>query len=199
MGSGKTTCTKLLSGLGGCEINADHEAKQLMMHSPTIQNALAEEFGSDIIRDDELLFPVLGSRAFESLETIKKLNSIIHPDLIDHLKQCIDCRKEDVVILDAALIPLWNIESWFDFRIWIDADFQTRLNRLLQTRAIHENSQDVFSRRMHIQEELFSPPSTESWIYIKNEYTENDLIASIIEWIRTVPLLAQSLYIESHF
>jgi dephospho-CoA kinase len=193
MGSGKTTCTKLLATLGCREVNADSEAKRLMSRSDKIKSALIKEFGNEVVVNDEIRSSLLGDIAFRTKEAIHALNKIVHPPLIEHLSTCINECSENVVLLDAALIPLWNIENWFNYRLWIHADFEVRLHRLNVLRSDGSYSMHELAHRMSIQETLFSPPSRDFWQYIPNEDTEHAFFELIMDWINTVPELAQLL------
>ncbi|MCX7727482.1 MAG: dephospho-CoA kinase [Chitinispirillaceae bacterium] len=175
MGSGKSTCARLLAEKYGYKvIDADLEAKNLMRESKSITNRLIEEFGDRIIENDILSFKKLGKIVFSNINELKKLNTIVHPPLIEALK-----RKffgEDLnekVVLDASLIPLWHIEEWFSLRLWIKADLETRVKRILAKGS--ELTESEIRKRAKIQMNLFGEPSEDMWIYIKNEESIQDL------------------------
>ena len=132
MGSGKTTCARFFADAGAMLINADLEAKALMESEPKILQELKAEFGDSILENDKISYSRLGSIVFGSVEPLLKLNSITHPPLLKKLKKLLSKEDSRIVVLDAALIPLWNIDSWFDFRIWVEASRQIRMNRILK-------------------------------------------------------------------
>jgi dephospho-CoA kinase len=105
------------------------------------------------------------------------LNSIVHPVLLEKLHALIFSGQERAVALDAALIPLWNIDDWFDLRIWVDASVETRIDRL-KKKGIFDNI-DRIRERMTMQEMLFSPPSDNTWIYMKNDNGFEELKSNI--------------------
>lgn len=39
---------------------------------------------------------------------------------------------EGIVVIDAALIPQWGIENWFDYLILVKADKERKIKRLLK-------------------------------------------------------------------
>jgi dephospho-CoA kinase len=122
MGAGKSTCIHLLSKENTVLIDADSQAKWLMENDQSIKNALFMQFGDDIKENDAVDFKKLGKIAFSSLVQLQKLNKIVHPPLVAHLYSLIVKEgyenKIEQIILDAALIPLWHIENWFDFLLW---------------------------------------------------------------------------------
>jgi dephospho-CoA kinase len=196
MGSGKTTCSKFLDRLGCVVINADGEAKQIMNQSDEIKDSLTRVFGTDIVVKSEIRYSLLGSVVFNTTGAIEKLNKIVHPTLIKHLQDRIFSTQEKIAVLDAALIPLWRIESWFDHRLWIDADFEVRLHRLYNLRSKGGIEMHEYARRMKIQEELFQKPSKDLWNYIPNEGSEHAFFEHIMHWTNSIPELSQMLKTE---
>lgn len=167
MGSGKSTCAKFFADAGAMLINADLEAKALMESDQQILQELKTEFGNFIVENGKISYSRLGMIVFGSVEPLLKLNSITHPPLLKRLKKLLSNEDYETVVLDAALIPLWNIDSWFDFRIWVEASRQIRINRILKKNPSFGKEQLL--KRMDIQESTFSPPSPQRWSYISND------------------------------
>jgi dephospho-CoA kinase len=171
MGSGKTTCAAHLARDRGVIIDADAEAKQLMASDESIRRGLARDFGPDIILDDSVCFGTLGRKAFRSPESIRRLNAIVHPPLLRRLRAALDDSSAAVTVLDAALIPFWAIDAWFDRLLWIDASAGERFRRL---RARLSLDPDTIRRRMRVQEAMFAPPDSAKWTVVRNESAKED-------------------------
>ncbi|HEX3018699.1 MAG TPA: dephospho-CoA kinase [Chitinispirillaceae bacterium] len=167
MGSGKTTCSKFFADAGALLINADAEAKSLMQSQPQIQNKLLLEFGDSISENGKISYSRLGSIVFSSKESLLRLNAIVHPPLLEKLRELMTNPDPEIIVLDAALIPLWNIDSWFDYRIWVDAPGVLRLDRIFKKNP--NVTKELLQQRMILQESTFLPPSTKTWKYILNE------------------------------
>ena len=176
MGAGKSTCAHAFCSLDTIIIDADTEAKLLMQSDLKLQLDLKNAFGESVIDGDKVLFNELGRKAFSSVGTLLTLNKIIHPPLVKHLQSRIRNDENTNCILDAALIPLLHIESWFDLCVWADSPFAVRLERLKAKRADME--EEELCRRMRLQEEVMPIPQSERWIklpdsecrqYIKNQ------------------------------
>ena len=75
-------------------------------------------------------FAALGRIAFSSTEEMKKFNGLIHPPLVRRLRD-LALSQPGPCILDAALIPFWHIEDWFDCCFWVQAAPGRRLQRVL--------------------------------------------------------------------
>lgn len=78
--SGKSTACRYLESHGALLIDLDVLAKSLYVPGSDIVNALAEEFGWDILDEEGgVRRNILASRAFVSPDTVARLNSIVHP------------------------------------------------------------------------------------------------------------------------
>ena len=85
-------------------------------------------------------------------------------------------------MLDAALIPLWNIDSWFDFKL--GGIRQIRMNRILKKNPNIKEAQLI--KRMDIQESIFSPPSPWKWSYISNEDSVESLGQKVFLFLQQI-------------
>ena len=84
--SGKSTACRYLESHGAMLIDLDELAKSLYVPGSDIVNALAEEFGWDILdEEDGVRRNILASRAFVSPDAVARLNGIVHPVLIEQL------------------------------------------------------------------------------------------------------------------
>lgn len=172
MGSGKSTCAGFLSGRGGTVIDADSFAKNMMNSSAAIKKSLSENFGKEVVSGDRIEFSVLGEIVFRSLENLVRLNSIVHPPLLEQLhREITECDRK-LCILDAALIPYWHIEEWFDRVYWIQASEDIRLKRLIDKTSL---SPEKLKKRLRLQKDLFNEPSGSMWITISNEGTAREI------------------------
>jgi dephospho-CoA kinase len=177
MGAGKSSCIKFLEMPSLLNVNADELAKSLMLQSTEIKLELKKTFGEKACTDTSVDFAFLGSIVFNSSSALKQLNAIVHPPLLQHLHELITGSFDPLirfVLLDAALIPLWHIESWFDLLIWVDAPSELRLRRLVE-RSKGALSKENVMKRMTEQESLFRKSSGYEWIDILNNGSGDDL------------------------
>ncbi len=165
----------MLSERGFLVIDADTEAKTMMSTDTTVQTQLSRHFGPDIFQENQLSFSRLGEKAFESPDQLNALNSLVHPSLIALLDRRLQSVSQPL-ILDAALIPLWHIEHWFDILLWIRARPEKRFERLTEKTHLSENR---IIHRMELQESILSEPTTQKWHKIQNEGTKEDLASQL--------------------
>jgi dephospho-CoA kinase len=165
MGAGKSTCARSLASEDALIIDADAEAKRLMAHSSAIQDALREAFGAAVIgADGAIRSDILGRAAFESIDSLLTLNRITHPPLVEYLSPVVSLCQRPLCVLDAALIPLLGIESWFDVCVWVDAPFKTRLARLAAKRP--DVGEAELAKRMRMQEAVMPAPEGGDWVTV---------------------------------
>jgi dephospho-CoA kinase len=183
MGAGKSTVGRLLAARrpGAFLIDADHEAKALMAADRTIAGQLAAAFGGSIIKAGTLDFGTLGRTVFSSREKIEKLNAIVHPPLVERLCRILSVSSGRDMVLDAALLPLWRIETRFDACLWVEAPFDARLSRLKAARR--DLDEASLRGRMRLQEETLPAPASPPWVRIDNAGSIDRLTGTLAVYI----------------
>lgn len=179
MGAGKSTVARLLTIRlpDALVIDADREAKKIMAADTTIMNRLAQTFGPMIVDHETINFSALGWIVFASSSKLLELNAIVHPPLVERLIGILRKAADQTVILDAALLPLWNMGERFDACLWIEAQPATRLARLIKTRG--DLDENTLRGRMRLQEEVLRPPPCPPWRLIENNRDTGALEAAL--------------------
>jgi dephospho-CoA kinase len=173
MGAGKTTVAKRIAAGTLHVIDADREAKIMMTSDPDLTERLVKVFGSSILEKKTLSFSRLGAIAFSAREQLLRLNEIVHPPLIQRLRKIVESGGDSGCILDAALAPLWKIESWFSTCIWVNADHAMRLHRIaLKSPELDETH---IRKRMNLQEDTVPFPAFPPWIRLDNSGSMEEL------------------------
>lgn len=107
-GAGKSTVARYMEQWGCAVIDADTVAREAVKKGSNCLEALAREFGYDIIRSDgELNRRLLAQRAFASPEKTAVMNSVTHPWILERTKQLAECHKQQgksIIIFDAPLL-----------------------------------------------------------------------------------------------
>lgn len=133
---GKSTISKLLNKLGAKIIDADLEAKAALKPNTKAYNLLVMEFGKEILKEDKTIDRrKLGNQVFGDELKLKKLNSIVHPFVIEKIKDKITETerkgKYQAVVLDAPLLIETNLHHLVD-EVWVvHVDRETQVNRLM--------------------------------------------------------------------
>ncbi len=142
IGSGKTAAAKIFSRYHYSRIDADEIGHGLLKSDKTIKNKLVKIFGNGILdKNKNIDRKKLGSIVFNDNKKLKKLNSMMHPLIIDEIKNQIKklrkkCGDNAKIIIDAPLL------------LEIGAD--KLVNKVVVMKAFHEN---VIARNKHFSME----------------------------------------------
>jgi dephospho-CoA kinase len=108
-GSGKTTVSNMLHELGAEVINADLIGHQLLSPFTPTWRKICEYFGSDIVNSNtgEIDREKLGSMVFGNHMLLHKLNSLMHPLIVEEIRGKLDRLRQEgtrAAVLDAPLL-----------------------------------------------------------------------------------------------
>lgn len=138
--SGKTEVAKVFQKLGAEILSGDEIGKDVVEKNPQLLKKLVKAFGEEILTSKKRLNrKKLGKIAFSSPSLTEKLNRIVHPFLLENLKEKIESlrRKSDkkIVVVDAALIVEWGLQKKLDYLVLVDCSKEKRVKRLIRQRG----------------------------------------------------------------
>jgi len=133
--SGKSFVCAVFERRGARVIDADEIGREVVEKRPVVLSRLVRSFGRSILRDDGALDRRrLAGIVFSSRESLEKLNSIVHPFLVQGIRRRVaDLERTGfagVVVADAALIYEWNLVEMFDAIVVVSSEQETRLRRI---------------------------------------------------------------------
>jgi len=131
IGSGKTTVCKIFKSLGIEVFYADIEAKKLY-HDTDVITAVESAFGSEVFdKSRQLIRQKLAEIIFRDASSLKILNDIIHPRIMERYRTWLDENAQYPYTLhEAAIIYENGLEKQFDAIINVSAPENTRLERI---------------------------------------------------------------------
>ncbi len=131
IGSGKTTVCKIFKSLGVPVFYADDEAKRLYCDVDVI-SAVESAFGNHVFDENrELNRQELAEIVFRDASSLKILNDIIHPRLLEkYLIWLNENRQHPYTLHEAAVIFENGLEKQFDAIINVSAPENIRLTRI---------------------------------------------------------------------
>lgn len=138
LGSGKSVFSRALAGLPGVRrIDADRVGHEALRPGSPVLARLVETFGPEIRGDDGLVDrKVLARKVFSGRGRVRALNAIVHPWLVRTLRRRILRLKGrhgvDIVVVDAALVLEWGLESILDRVVVVEAPAAARRLWLLE-------------------------------------------------------------------
>jgi dephospho-CoA kinase len=149
IGSGKSTASQYFKLFGTYVINADEEAKSLLLSNETVQHELITEFGTDIIDGSgKLNNTKLARIAFQDEDHQQRLNSVMHPYIYDSIdkkfNRVLKDAQFDIFIIDGALIFESGYDAHMDYIIVVTAQLKNRIERALERKTL--SRKDILKR-----------------------------------------------------
>ena len=153
IGSGKSAVAGLLGERGGAVIDADRIGHQALGR-PEVIEQVRRAFGDEVLDDEgNIRHEALAAVAFVSAEQVEKLNSIVHPRIIEEVRRRIgeaEAHSEvRFIVLDAALLMETGLDSEVcDALLFVRVDPDLRRERAAAQRGW---SQEEMERREALQ------------------------------------------------
>ncbi len=165
IGSGKSTVAQYLRDEGIPVIDADDTGHRLLEEDPSVQHAVLDAFGAEVMGNGTLSRQKLADRIFADDAARKRLNALLHPAIIQSVKaQCMDLyqRGHKVIVVEAALMGEGVVkESWLSGLILVLAGEDQRVMRLARYRDMNETEA---RRRMKVQTSPERKRALADWI-----------------------------------
>ena len=137
--AGKSTVAAELARLGAEIIDADQIYAWCVRAGSDGIAALVEEFGPTIQHPDgSLNRPELGKIVFKDPEARARLNAITHPMVRAEAQRRIAASDQRVIVEDIPLLTETGQHERFDLVLVVEADPQTRLQRMTELRNMSE-------------------------------------------------------------
>jgi dephospho-CoA kinase len=131
IGTGKSSAAAELAAMGAEVVSGDDLGKQVLENSPELLTEIGARYGSDIFYPNGTVRRrALGEKVFGSPSEVKWLIEATFPGIHRLWRQAVERSSQDVVVLDAALIYEWKIESEFDWLVVVVADRETITRRM---------------------------------------------------------------------
>ncbi len=155
IGTGKTTVCRFIEQLGFPVIYTDLLAKEVMENVPDVKEKIIQNFGINSylpngkINSQYIANLVFGSDS-RSDELLSKLDSIVHPAVIDKLIESIEQlgQTNKIIFVESALIFEVGLEEAFDFIILVAASKDKIFERYQKAGLL--NKEDI-NRRLSKQ------------------------------------------------
>lgn len=132
MGAGKTTFARSLAEAGDAEhLNADEIAKKLMNPGHAGYDPVIEEFGTYITDEEGYILPdKLAEEVFADPDQLKRLESILHPLVKDHIDEVIQQARRSFYVVDAPLLFEAGVDELCDWTVAVVARLDEVVDRL---------------------------------------------------------------------
>lgn len=168
-GAGKTTVSDYLRENGVTVIDADQVARRVVESGSACIADIALEFGCEYINADGTLNRRKMARAaFGDRETLKKLNAVMFPYIIDELHEEIAQLKQEkggLLVLDAPTLFESGADRECDYVISVTASPEERKRRIMVRDGLTEEEARERINAQHDEEYYRS----RSWKVLQND------------------------------
>ena len=131
LGSGKSIISNIIRYLRYPVFDTDSEAKSLMNNSPIIREKLTETFGPSVFQNDKLNKQYVASIIFNDPLALKRINSIVHPVVMNKFSEWEKAQKTKIVFIECAILYESGLENYVDFVLSVSAPEEIRIDRVI--------------------------------------------------------------------
>lgn len=159
IGSGKTTAAKIFGRYWYTRIDADEIGHDLLKFDEKLKKKIVKEFGNGVLdKNKHINRKKLGDIVFNDNKKLNKLNSIMHPVIINEIKKKIsqikkECKEETKIIIDAPLLVETNLKNCVDKNIVVKANEDEIIKRLSK-KYNKEKIERILKAQMPLEEKL---------------------------------------------
>ena len=174
IGSGKTTVCRVFNVLGIPVFSADPAARQIMETDEKIIRGINSIAGKDLYVNGSLDRMELATLIFNDQSLLKKVNSLIHPAVLDHFIRWEKEQTTPYVIMEAAILFESGASKLVDKIATVVVPIEERINRVI--------SRNRLSRKQ-IMERIQNQMDDETRIKLSDfviPNSENDMIIPVI-------------------
>ncbi len=130
-GSGKTTVAKIFKSQCAKVIDADEIAHRIIKPQSQIYQKIISIFGKNILKENKTIDrEKLAQIVFNNKNLLKKLNQIMHPQIIKIIESQIKTSKSKIIILDAPLLIEAGLANLVDKLIVVKVKKKEQIERL---------------------------------------------------------------------
>ncbi len=136
IGSGKTSVCKVFNVLGIPSFSADTEAKLIMENDASIITNLNSIAGKDLYSGGILDRMELANLIFNDNSLLVKVNSLIHPIVLERFGEWVKIQNSQYVILEAAIMFESGADKCVDRVATVVAPVEERVNRVINRNSL---------------------------------------------------------------
>ena len=131
IGSGKTSVCRVFNVLGIPVFSADIRAKAIMNSDERIIKAVNTIAGRDLYKTGTLDRSGLAEMIFNNKSALEKINSLIHPLVLDHFEKWREEQTSAYVIMEAAILFETGAARLCDRSLTVIAPVDERSSRVI--------------------------------------------------------------------
>ncbi len=191
IGSGKSTVSSELNGMGAVIIDADQMTRELQQPGTPVFKAIVERFGPEVVAADGSLDRLaLAAIVFPNPEILKELNAIVHPEVGKAIRSRMreHLGTDAVVVLDVPLL-IENSRYPVGGVAVVDTPVDVAVDRLVRLRGMDEADARARIARQATREERLAKAD-----YVIDNSGDRDALAARVpalwQWMQSLPPVA---------
>lgn len=137
IGSGKSTVSRLLAGLGAVVVDADLLAREVVACGTDGLAEVVEAFGPEVLTaDGELDRPAVGAIVFADPEKRRTLEAVIHPRVRARGAEIEEAAPDGALVVhDIPLLAETGQASAFEAVLVVDVPIEVQVDRMVRLRG----------------------------------------------------------------
>jgi dephospho-CoA kinase len=184
--TGKSTVGRILRQKGIIVISSDKLAHQAMLPGSATYQRIVAEFSPKILTSDgEINRKLLGEIVFKDEAARKRLEQIVHPFVINGIRQSLELYSKQGVRIVVVEIPLLFEVGWMDLfdQIWVvSSTFESQLQRIQKRDSLtEEEAKKRIAAQLPLKEK-----EKRADVVIKNEHDLDSLEKQVVALLRTL-------------
>lgn len=170
--SGKNQVASELEKRGYISIDVDKVGHQFL-ENKDVQAKLIDSFGDDVVRDGEVNRIKLAKIAFSNKEQLAKLNAIMHPLMVEKVKEMISNSNGNTIVNAAVLFEM-ELDHICEKVIVVDTSDDEIIRRLMIDGVVVDQINCTMAMQMSREEYL-----QKADIVIENDSSEFELAQKV--------------------
>jgi len=148
-GTGKSFVATIFKSLGAKIIDADRIAHEAITKDKPVYKKIVASFGKTILdKRGNIDRAKLGALAFANKGKLKRLNDIVHPEVIRFINiRIAGLRRSDIIVIDAPLLVEAGLIGIADKLVVVAASTENQIERCMKKFDI--SKEDVLKRIAH--------------------------------------------------
>ena len=136
IGTGKSSVAGFFREKGVPVIDLDEIVHELQRPGKQVYRRIVEEFGESILNSDGTINrKLLGKIVFSDRSKLEKLNSIVHPAVIEKLKDILmkyQSAGQEMLVVEVPLLYEVGLEKLFDHVVVVYAPEEIQIERIMK-------------------------------------------------------------------
>lgn len=173
LSSGKSTVCRFLKEFGAYVVSTDEIVHNLLSSNAEIREKIGDLLGPHVIINGQLDRKAIAEKVFSKSETLKSLESILHPEVFHEIESQYQTVKNDpkykLFIVEIPLLYETHSEKLFDFVVVVLSEEKLCKERFIRNK---EHGQQSFLHRMLRQMSPQEKASKAHFLLLNNGHLE---------------------------